>query len=660
MQAKIDRVSGDPSPPSSAQVACVLLGALALWLLVRPYYGITHDALLYAATALRRLNPAAYAEDFYLTRNASDAYSLFPRLYAVAIGQFGLDRATRLLLSFGYLVWMTGAAVLCQALLPRRTALLALLFVCFLPARYGSLDILSYGEPYLTPRLFAEGGGLMALAALLRGWRLAALILFAAAALLHPLMTLPALGIGSVMLMLQDRRWLWLLPAGIGIAAALGAAGLPPFDRLWQQLDADWLAIARFRTPYLFFASWSYWNWANLAIDALLVWQATRVLTGAPRRLFLAGLATAALAYGVSFIAVDLGHNLLLTQLQTWRVGWLLRALSFIALAAIIMSLWQRREAAARPILLIYTMVALTLALEHQANLMAVCTLLILLIALPGHLALERGLALPGGRRLELLAVSLAGGLTLVVLATAIGHSLSWRAQLSGSGLSALLANEYLLDWLGIAALALCAWVVIRPPGRRQMTVALLFTGLTLLTAIAAWDRRSDWSLDLERRSIDLVALREIIPPEATVYWERGASLLWLTLQRTNYFSPTQGSGIIFDRLAAMTFERRRRLLLPLGTDDARAPFADSASRNRAGRTTTAEAVASVCAGSGTRERAPDILVLATRISELPHVGWRPAHPAPIFVYRDGGYRFAPIAEFHIYHCAALRTAGRL
>lgn len=658
MQRPSEQLLPPLAVPDGRQLIGVLLAALALWLLVRPYYGISHDALLYAATALSRLAPAAFASDFYLTRNASDAYSLFPNLYALAIDRFGLDAATRGLLLAGFALWIGAAAVLCLSLLRGGAALLAIVLVCVLPARYGSFDILAYGEPYLTPRLFAEAFSLFALAALLRGRLWLTAVLLGAAGLLHPLMTLPALGVAVFYLALQDRRWLWLVLAGPVLAVGLAAAGLAPFDRLLQTFDAAWLAVIRFRTPYLFFDSWSYWNWANLAIDLLLTGLAAATLTGRARRLLLAMLATAALAYVLSALAVDIAHNLLITQLQTWRAGWLLRAIAFLALAEILFELRRRREPQARRTLAIFALAALTLALEHQANLMAVCTLLIVLLAVPGYLALLRNRSLRFGRALDLVCLSLAAGLMLIVLATAVGHSIAWRGQMADSGLGVLMTNEFVFHWIAIAAAAVLSWSLLYPgvSGRSQFAAAA--TGLALLAAVAGWDRRPDWDRALEEQNIDVTALRQSIAPNESVYWERGTAMVWFVLQRPNYFSPTQGSGIVFDRDAAMIFARRRQLLEPLGTDDARSPFTGSEVRNSAGRDVTAAAIAQVCSSGG----APDHLVLSAAVEGLPHDVWVAPVPAPTFVFRDGAYRFRPIASFYRYACAQVRpaTATRL
>lgn len=640
--------------PNAATLIGVLLCGLALWLLVRPYYGITHDALLYAATALSRLDPAAFAKDFYLTRNASDAYSLFPNLYALAIERLGLDAATRGLLQIGLLAWIGGAATLCTTLLRGHAGLLAILLLCGLPARYGSFDILAYGEPYLTPRLFAEACCLFALAALLRRRWLPALALLGAAGLLHPLMTLPALGVALFFLAQQDRRWLWLIGAGLALAAALAVAGLPPFDRLLRTIDADWLAIVRFRAPYLFLDSWSYWNWANLAIDVTLVALAAIVLTGSQRRLMLAVLATAVTAYLCSAVAVDFAHNLLITQLQPWRVGWLLRVFAFIALAEILFDARRRAQSPSGDwrIFLLFALAALTLALQHRANLMAVCTLAILLLAMPAYLAQLRHRPLPGGRMLGAVGISVSLGLTLVTLATAVGHSVAWRTQLADSGLSLLMANEFAMHWLAVLVLVLLSWWLLFPGPLWRRGLAVAATGTALMVAVFGWDRRSDWSRHQETLDIDVTQLRLAIEPGETVYWERSAAMPWFVLRRPNFFSPTQGSGIVFDRAAAMIYDRRRRLLAPLGTDDTGRPFVGGEARDGAGRRPTARSVARVCADSA----GPDHLILGTSVDGLPATPWQPPVPAPIFVFRDGGYSFRPVRTFFHFDCAIVRA----
>jgi len=59
---------------SSCTLLCVML---ALNALVLPYFGLDHDARLYAVQALERVQPGLYADDLYLRFGSQDRYTAF-------------------------------------------------------------------------------------------------------------------------------------------------------------------------------------------------------------------------------------------------------------------------------------------------------------------------------------------------------------------------------------------------------------------------------------------------------------------------------------------------------------------------------------------------------------------------------------------------------
>ncbi|MFX7949498.1 hypothetical protein ABTK52_19180, partial [Acinetobacter baumannii] len=48
-----------------------------IWLLVRPYQGIVHDARLYGLQVLARVSPGAFHADLFLAYGSQDSFSIF-------------------------------------------------------------------------------------------------------------------------------------------------------------------------------------------------------------------------------------------------------------------------------------------------------------------------------------------------------------------------------------------------------------------------------------------------------------------------------------------------------------------------------------------------------------------------------------------------------
>src|SRR5262249_11815763 len=162
---------------------------LALWLATRPYRGIIHDAQFYAVHALAALTPGAYQGDLHLSFGSPDRFTLFSPVYAGAVWLLGAAPAHLLLLLAGQLLWLAGLVILCRSVVRDPSqAMLAVALAVALPAGYGGRLGLIYGEPFLTPRLYAEAMTMMGLGLAIRRRIIWAGLTLAAAMAVHPLM----------------------------------------------------------------------------------------------------------------------------------------------------------------------------------------------------------------------------------------------------------------------------------------------------------------------------------------------------------------------------------------------------------------------------------------------------------------------------------------
>ena len=325
---------------ASDWIAAVAL--LAFWLISRPYRGVRHDALLYLGQVLRRLMPDRFGNDLFLQVASQEKYSLFSPLVAPIVGRFGIGGAELALLAGCNLLFILAAWKLSEGWFERPLRWVMIMFVVVLPHTYGGLGEFSYAEPFLTARSIAEPLALFALWQLLRGRTALAIALALFGALFHPLIALPVLVIGWIVLVMRRREWAWLglLLLVPGILAALGVS---PFDGLLHRFDAPWLSVVDRLNPQAFAGSQNRLDWSPLAFDALvllLLLRSTRIPVDL-RHLCKSTLLAVVVLTIVWVVGADVLHNVLLTQLQLWRVYWPMHLLACMSLPRVAADYWS-------------------------------------------------------------------------------------------------------------------------------------------------------------------------------------------------------------------------------------------------------------------------------------------------------------------------------
>ncbi|MCC6212909.1 MAG: hypothetical protein IT513_17875, partial [Burkholderiales bacterium] len=248
---------GRPCRWARAALACALA---ALWLLGRRYAGITHDATLYVAQGLRRIDAAAFDRDLFFQFGAQDDYTIFPFLYAPLIEMLGIGDAAMLATILGQLAFVAAAGVLVARMTSGSERWWSLALLAALSGYYGGVGTFRFAEPFITARSFAEPLVLVALAATLAArpwWALAALVLAFA---IHPLMAAPAILAVFLWHAAQRPRLLWMAPALLLLGVALAAAG----PGLTLRYDQAWLTEVVDRSPHLFVSRWLLPDWARL------------------------------------------------------------------------------------------------------------------------------------------------------------------------------------------------------------------------------------------------------------------------------------------------------------------------------------------------------------------------------------------------------------
>jgi len=614
------------------------LALLALWLVSRPYRGVRHDAILYLGQVLTRLMPERYVTDIFLHSPAQDRYSAFSPLMAPIVAHFGVGGPELVLIACCHAFFLFAVWKLMEGWFDRPLRWAALMLVAVLPHTYGGLGEFSYAEPFLTARSIAEPLGLFALGQLLRGRIAPALLLAVLAMAFHPLITLPVLIVGWSVLIMRRRSWAWLGLLAV-VPGVLAVAGIAPFDAISRSFDDAWMAVIREPNAQVFAASYGSLDWAALAFDVLmpvLLLMQARQLPVAPLQLARATLIAAALLTATWVIGADGLRNVLLTQLQLWRVDWLLHLLAMVALPVVLLRYWQRgwvgRWCAA-------ALAAAGFAVMSNWDTGWICLLWAL-----AALAVDRW-RLEMGDRLAKVAALASGLIMLMVSAKvtwttmlAISHS---PDNFNDAGLVLVLLSLPLVDGLLVAGLIAA---LARRTGAARVLVALA-AAVGVAFGLSMWDQRSPWQRRLEG-SLEAgpPVFDEQVPPGAVVYWDKDLITPWLLGRRGNFFSRDQGAGLLFDRAAAMEYSRRHALIAAIDEERGACQLAHARTRTLSAPGSTCVVPLALVGGLCKMPGRPDYLVFPDPLPTAPAAEWHEAIAA------DATRR----KSFYLYSCAQL------
>lgn len=534
--------------------AAALLVA-ALWMIARPYRGVRHDAVLYVGQTLARLMPDTIGQDLFLVYGSQDRYSVFSRIMSPLAHAAGVADSQTIVLFLCQIAFVAGCWLLMADVPSRFGRWCAMLALVAVSHTYGGDGRVSFAEPFLTARVVAEPLLLLALALLMRARTMAAAAVTLVAAVVHPLIALPVLATGWIYLGLRDKRW-WWGAAAIAPAVLMGVFGVAPFDALFRRYDPDWLAVVKSANSLAFMANNTIRDWAPTAFDVLVLLLAARRLPGSATAHLIKALLICAMAFTLLWgIGADLLQNVLLTELQLWRVFWLTHLLGVLLLPMLLLDFWSRggvgRWCAAAFVLatvavtanlgtgwLCVVWCALSLGLLHSTAAIA-----------PGIVRLATGVTL----LLTGVVTLLVGWQTFQVVAT-LGDRFNGASGLQiVLGLSACTAMAGYVALRGLAA------------GGKWRIAAVVAVLALVGFGVSSWDQRSDWQRfvenGLEEKGLPFEGL---IPPTATVYWDESLLEPWMLLHRPQFFDAEQGAGALFNRRNAIEFNARKAVVTPL------------------------------------------------------------------------------------------------
>jgi hypothetical protein len=543
----------DSCATSRLGLAVVGLLGIATWTLSHSYRGIFHDAGLYTLQALARLHPDSLPQDVFLKFGSQDVFTTFSPIYAAASRLLGVELAAAMLTLVLQWALLAGAWMLARAVMPVSMTMFGVAVLIAVPGDYGSDRIFTCIEPFLTSRMAAEALVLGSLAAALWQRKALSVSLGIAAVLIHPIMAMAG-ACALVYLYLGKPRPLFTGAAALVglIALAVAAFVMPPGE--WGRFDAHWLALVENRSPYLFIVHWQLDDWSCAAVTLATLCVGFRVLPDdRARTLSLIALMTVLTGLALTYIACDLLHLVLLTQLQPWRWQWLGTVVAAVLLPEIVRALWQNagpeRQATAQrttALLLISAWVFASDAYGLFASTAAVAALVLLQKLKPSE------------ARWVFLG---ACGLGVIAVAWRLGSNLEFtEAHYLDPNTPLWLRRTSSFMHDGIVPIAAVSLAFCLARMQRGRTALILFGALVGAGIVAAfpqswksWTARDYPPQQLARFS----RFRERIPPGADVFWPESPVAVWVLLQRPSYLSVIQTSGMVFSRRTAVELERR-------------------------------------------------------------------------------------------------------
>ena len=566
----------------------VLLGAI--WLLSHPYRGIVHDGQLYAVQALQRLNPAAFRNDIFFAYGSQDEFTLFTPFYAWLIKVAGLNVAAISLALTLQALWFTGYWALCRQFLEGRWLYLALILAFGIaPRYYGGFEIFSYAEPFVTARLAAEAFGLIAMAIYFSGRRNIGLSAAFFATALHPLIGIWVLA----MLVVLRFGWRWSALAGAVLAIALALIKPSIISLVFTTFDAEWRALVLERSPLLFPDHWESEQWSRTAMSISLILFAAIVTKDAARLLWVTLTVVAITALTIAWVGTLDPGSVLITQLQPWRVLWLVLALQWLAIGQFTQSLWPEKVGR---LWLAWLLAAWFLQESFGGAL---------------GLAVSIAFWILRNKKPPSESAALTKWTTIVTWAALATAFATW---LPGAWIDALMEGSKLLrnDTLPsqifngvtlteIGALPLLAvwWFLSKTRNWKQSVGSGVLAAAMLPAAVLYWDQREEL-----QHFIETVANRPenrpfstFIKPGDTVHWQSSLDLAWFGIGTAHYVTVKQAAGIVFSRDTAL--ETKRRLDQVAGLQQSNQPTLES---------TRAASRPRMLFGKDTRIKSPDRL----------------------------------------------------
>jgi hypothetical protein len=606
----------------------------ASWLVLRPYYGVIHDAQLYFHFAEFSKLETFQSLDIVVANDRQMGRSVFGRLLEPFVALMGIANAALALTVAGLVAW-AGALIGLSRTLVGRDWWIVVIAVPAFSGYWGPLFLIA--EPFATPRIFAEAAVIGGIAWILNGHGRLAVAATVVAMAIHPIIGLSGLAIVVIVAVIDHPR----VVAGVVVVGAVGVvvAAWDPIGLAGATgFSAEWLSIIAERATLVLPGLWPGFAWVRTVFGFAVV--GSLYLTSRHekvRSLALASLIVSTAGLATSIVFSWLWVRPFITQLQPWRSLWILHLVAIVGVVIFSIDAARDRSPEARVRALAAWCLVLVLVTVDNAAWSAIVTLMMLPLLVPHGRFVKR---LVGERLFVPILASVVGSVAVLQLVVAVFRvamvddvtSIPWLAYASHLPASSLF----------VAAILIGAVLIIRDRSRAALS-ALVILGV-LAFGVVTWDHRTPWQAYHEALSEPIIAL----PDSAKVLVEHDSLATATLFRRPTFYSGYAGAGVVFSEPLALSYNHHAELARSLGIPYALnyrlgdIPYED----------VTAPTPASLIAGCNDPS-GPTHVFLRRGADGVPGVVWR--SPVPLDDVPENGSNPAFIEDgFVLYTCADL------
>lgn len=524
---------------------------LSITFISHPFIGIKHDGVLYFLQSLKISNPSIFDHDIFFLHGSQDQYTLFSNVYTFFIRLTSAGTATAFLQFLGLTAWTLSVFFLAKSFLPLLPASLMSALAVTLSGYYGSHQVFSYVEPYLTARLYAEVFSIFALGLFLREKYYLGGLFYLLALINHPLITLPALFIG-IGLALNIRMWLFFSFTCLLFGIVLGEFGVKPFTGLVQTMDPNWFNYNIERSPFVFLQKWEWRGFSQLLFIASIAWFGYRFIENERiKNLSLISLITLLVFFIISYIGASIFKLPLIISLQLPRVLWICLIINLILLFTLFWENINKKNYTLLFSLLLFS------CIFADANLKGIYAILflathLLLKNLPSKIVLSKSV---------IIFLSLVFILPLIFHFFNLSIDLTEYNFISDKSLFTTLLSDPIIAIFTIAITYYLANKKSIFPKITCVTILFLYSILALSTwynsNMMDFQESAETYYDSPIRQQAIKEIKRIIPKSSTIYWVNSPRKSWFWLQRANYVSFDQGAGSVFNKENTIELMRR-------------------------------------------------------------------------------------------------------
>jgi hypothetical protein len=600
-----------------------LLIAILAFILTHAYNGIRHDSILYMGQALLELHSNLRLDPFFVFGSQNN-YTIFSPIYAFFIKFFALNFASIFLLLIAQSAFFTSVFLLIKKFTNFNFAVFGIIVLSIANPFYGGYGIISYGEPFLTARSFAEPLSLFALYfAFDNKWFLAFALAFLAG-LIHPLMALPAVFILWLLFSKQYKSGYIVLVLGV-IFILIGAyLDINPFNKLFLTYDSAWWHLVNIHNPFCILSKWRNSNWFRLIVNFFIAVACIFYIENKKLKdLFISIVIACIIFFALAQIG-DMIKNVFFVSLQLWRVNWILQLIDMALLPYLTYKMWTKNYVGKILAIIFisillnqiendYTtffeafLLAITILIFYKTNLnfdenikrlferknfawfftltiLVLCERFIWLYEISfypidfqfnllvmercAYFAVTMGLFYAFAK-----GISIDEKLLYVLCASFVGALIVSFIGINFKNFNYFIkfnANPYMLNRAFVLFLIIILFILIL---RTKFLGYVLVISLFVLS-ILLWDQRNKWDLYIETHTINN-PFYSYIPKDSSVYFNGQLKYVWILFNRPCYFSRQQCSGDLFNKKSAFLIEKRLNLVKNNKKDIANLCFED-------------------------------------------------------------------------------------